>query len=374
VAELVDRLLANDLTDMSAHQTRHRIALGAHPEGGEVGIEPYGTNLLITGTSGSGKSSLTMGLIERFAAAGYEFCLVDPEGDYGPFAEAIVLGDQHNAPTVEEVMQVTARAGVNVIVNLLAVPLPDRPEFLDALLLRMQELRVRTGRPHWLVIDEAHHMLQPPLAEARAAIAESLENVALITPHPQMVDEHLLRGTGALIVVGEEIAKTIEAFASARGITAPTGVPERLDAGDAYLWLPDAPATNATIVRTHPAQAERRRHERKYAEGELGAERSFYFRGPDGKFNLRAQNLMMFMQIADGLDDETWRFHLGRRDYSAWFRDMIKDEDLARAAERIEAQPDAPVVQSRGRIRREIEARYTLPAAVPTGSSATGPE
>jgi hypothetical protein len=372
VAELVDALLADDLAALAGGRPRHRIVLGARPDGGEVGIEPYGTNILVAGTSGSGKSSLTMGLLERFAAAGYEFCLVDPEGDYGPFAEAIVLGDQHNAPTVDEVVQVSARVGVSVIVNLLAVPLPDRPEFLDALLVRMQELRARTGRPHWLVIDEAHHMLQPPLPDSRAALAESLENCVLITPHPQMVDEHLVRNIGTLIVVGEEIEKTVSSFASARGIAPPSDLPMRLDAGDAYVWMPGV--GQASIVRTLPGQAERRRHERKYAEGELGTERSFYFRGPDGKFNLRAQNLLMFMQIADGLDDETWRFHLERGDYSRWFRDMIKDEDLAAAAERIEAQLALPAAESRARIRGEIETRYTLPASAPTGSSSVQPE
>jgi hypothetical protein len=347
--------------------------LGAGSDGGDISIAPYGINVLVAGTSGSGKSSLTTGLLERFAAAGYEFCLVDPEGDYGQFAGAIVLGDQHNAPTVEEVAQVTAKPGVNVIVNLLGVPLPDRPSFLDALLVRVQDLRARTGRPHWLVVDEAHHMLQPPLPEGRAALVAALENFVLISPHPQMVAEELLHNVAALVVVGEEIEKTVRALASSIGTAAPTDVPARLDAGDAYLWMPAVPGS-ATVLRTHPAQAERRRHERKYAEGELGLERSFYFRGPDGKFNLRAQNLMMFMQIADGLDDETWRFHLKRGDYSRWFRDMIKDDDLAAAAERIEAQPTVSGPDSRARVRSEIETRYTLPATVPTGSSATEPE
>ncbi len=65
-------------------------------------------------------------------------------------------------------------------------------------------------------------------------------------------------------------------------------------------------------LRMVPGRAERRRHQRKYAEGDLGPERSFYFRGADGKLNLQAQNLLIFMQIADGVDDETWMYHLKR--------------------------------------------------------------
>jgi len=46
-----------------------------------------------------------------------------------------------------------------------------------------------------------------------------------------------------------------------------------------------------------------RRHTRKYAEGELDEDRSFYFRGPEGRLNLRAQNLALFLQIAEGVDN-----------------------------------------------------------------------
>ena len=76
-------------------------------------------------------------------------------------------------------------------------------------------------------------------------------------------------------------------------------------------------------------ELQRRRHARKYSEGELGEDRSFYFRGPDGALSLRVQNLSLFLQIAAGVDDRTWLHHLRAGDYSAWIRDAIKDEDLA---------------------------------------------
>ena len=74
---------------MLPHLARHRILLGTNADGADVTVEPYGTNMMIAGTSGSGKSTLTQGLLERLVAQGYEFCLVDPEGDYGPFANAV---------------------------------------------------------------------------------------------------------------------------------------------------------------------------------------------------------------------------------------------------------------------------------------------
>jgi hypothetical protein len=113
------------------------------------------------------------------------------------------------------------------------------------------------------------------------------------------------------------------------------------------------------VFRSIPPRAERRRHLRKYAEGELGADKSFYFRGPEGRLNLRAQNLQLFLQLADGVDDETWDYHLRRGHYSHWFREDIKDEVLSAAVERLEQTEGLSARESRERLRRLVEERYT---------------
>jgi hypothetical protein len=109
-----------------------------------------------------------------------------------------------------------------------------------------------------------------------------------------------------------------------------------------------------------PGRSERIRHHRKYAEGDMG-HRSFFFRGPGNRQNLRANNLAMFSQIADGVDAETWLFHLHRGDYSRWFRAAVKDNYLAEQAERIERRSDLQPADTRTLICDLIEARYTLP-------------
>jgi hypothetical protein len=110
---------------------------------------------------------------------------------------------------------------------------------------------------------------------------------------------------------------------------------------------------------------ERHRHRRKYAEGQLPPDRSFYFQGPQHKMNLRAQNLLLFLQIGDGVDDETWQYHLRQGDVSRWFRECIKDEDLASAAERVESLTNATPQESRALIREVVERDYTVPASLP---------
>jgi hypothetical protein len=133
-----------------------------------------------------------------------------------------------------------------------------------------------------------------------------------------------------------------------------------LEHGQALFWR--ISHGDPVAIRIAQGRSERRRHRRKYAEGELSPEESFYFRGPEGKLNLRAQNLILFMQVAEGIDDATWMYHLNRGDYSEWFRRAIKDEALAEQAARVEATPDIPPAQSKAFIKSAIEEHYTLPS------------
>src|SRR5262249_50145853 len=137
--------------------------------------------------------------------------------------------------------------------------------------------------------------------------------------------------------------------------------------GEVLVWRRRADAAPFP-VRPAPSHTQRRRHQRKYAEGELEPDRSFYFRGPEQKLNLRAQNLILFQQLADGVDDETWLYHLRRGDYSRWFRESIKDEALAMAAEAIEMMPGVSPRETRARLKAVIEQNYTLSSGSSTAS------
>ena len=133
--------------------------VGKRPDGTEVRIPPYGRNLLIASPSGTGKSTITAGLIERLIDKAYQVCIIDPEGDYSTLQALICLGNQQRAPTVNEVLAILEDPTINLNVNLLGLPLEDRPFFLAQLIPGLQALRARTGRPHWIVLDEAHHTL-----------------------------------------------------------------------------------------------------------------------------------------------------------------------------------------------------------------------
>jgi hypothetical protein len=116
------------------------------------------------------------------------------------------------------------------------------------------------------------------------------------------------------------------------------------------------------VVTVSSAKLELKRHRRKYAAGELGEDKSFYFRGPENKLSLRAQNLNMFIQLAKGVDDDTWLFHLRKQDYSQWLHEAIKDDALSRELRTIELDKNASAADSRARVIKVLEQHYTAPA------------
>jgi hypothetical protein len=393
VAELIDRLLANDLSDLKT-LSRHRVPIGEQvngkPETGiapappqqhkggigkepadpklEVGIDPAGAGVMVCGTSGSGKSTLTTSVLERLADAGYQIVVADPEGDYTNLDFAHVVGNPKQAPRVEDVTDALRDPKRSVVVNLLGVPVADRPKYFAQLLPRILEVKARTGRPHWLVVDETHHLLPQGPNAAQVAAQLPDRGTLFITVHAGAVEPAALAHVGTLLVIGEHPTKTLGEFCAATGEREPKYPAvegDKLPSGDAMMWRRGEKA--AVVVRTKPPHTERKRHSRKYAEGNLGPERSFYFRGPEGKLNLKAPNLYQFLQLAEGVDDETWEFHRRKGDYSKWVRAQIKDNQLADDLAEIESNRSADPKDTRAAVRAAIEARYTLPADAPSG-------
>jgi hydroxymethylpyrimidine pyrophosphatase-like HAD family hydrolase/energy-coupling factor transporter ATP-binding protein EcfA2 len=361
VVQLIHELASHDLSQYENRLTRYHFLLGTRDDDKEVRISPYGNSILITGSSGSGKSTLAGGILERLSEQAYQFCIIDPEGDYESFEGAVTLGTGEHAPTVDEVLQLLEKPDVNAVVNLIGLPLHDRPAFFVGLLPRLQELRVKTGRPHWILVDETHHLLPADWEPATLTLSQKSSSMIFITVHPDQVAKSVLRDIDLVVALGENPAETLRLFGKGRGETLRPLPATALAPGEALVWDPSV-GEDPFTMRITPSKLDRKRHQRKYSEGALPEDRSFYFRGPERKLNLRAQNLMLFLQIADGVDDATWLHHLHQGDYSQWFRDKIKDEGLAEAARHIERQTALSPSESRRLIKAAIEKQYTLPA------------
>jgi hypothetical protein len=361
VTELIDEIIRNDLSERDALLTRHHLLLGTRANGEEIRLGIPGLNLLLAGSSGGGKSTTATSIVERLVEQRYQFCVIDPEGDYA-IEEAVTLGNRDGAPTVDEALSVLSDPQDNAVLNLVGLPLDKRPEFFLTLLTRLQELRAQTGRPHLVMVDEAHHVLPATWEPAVVALPKELDRMVYITVEPKSVTRSVLSTVNTVIALGGEPKKIFNELSEAVGQEPPPLEGAALEQGEVLVWLLKEKKEAPFKVKVLPSRGQRRRHKRKYAEGDLGPGRSFYFQGPEKKLNLQAQNLMMFMQLADGVDDDTWNFHLREGDYSQWFREIVKDETLAAEAARVAGLTEISPAESRRLIKAAINERYTAPS------------
>ncbi len=358
VVELIDRMLADDLQSLGPNLARRRVPLGRLPGGEAVTFDAYDSCVLVLGPSGSGKSTLAIALLERLLEQNYQLCVIDPEGDHAQRSRLAAVGNAERPPTVDEVTTLLEDPGRSIVATLLAVPLEDRARWFGAMSARIDEMRQRTGRPHWLLVDEAHHVLPAAKDVSTIGLPRPASGLAFITVEPGTVSREVLEKVNLVLCTRDRASESLRAFASATGREAP-GLADHPD-GNAVMWRVGEPTARALQI-ARPREMHMR-HKRKYALGDMGDDRSFFFRGPHGALNLRAQNLALFMQIASGVDDDTWTFHLRAGDYSRWFRDAIKDEALAEEAARAENDAALSAAESRARIREAIESRYTQPS------------
>ncbi|HET7924195.1 MAG TPA: hypothetical protein VFL30_04815, partial [Rhodanobacteraceae bacterium] len=198
-------------------------------------------------------------------------------------------------------------------------------------------------------------------------LPETLVNVLLVTVHPELLSPKMQERVTRLVAVGPTAGEMLRRFVEQRGLSLPAAVSAaadaELDVGEVLLF--SAIDSSCRRIRIEPPSTEQRRHTRKYAVGQLPPDRSFYFRGPEKKLNLRVHNLLQFLEVAAGVDDDTWAYHFRQGDYSRWFRDVIKDPELAAAAAAVERDRFLSRDNAIAALRAAIESRYTLPADAP---------
>jgi hydroxymethylpyrimidine pyrophosphatase-like HAD family hydrolase len=359
VTELIDEILRDDLREIESTWKPRGVTIGTLPEGEEFVIPSSGINILIAGSSGDGKSTLLASFLEHLHEKKYQTCLIDPEGAYPGLDGFLALGASDRAPLPAELVTALQKPSANVLVNLSGLRVEDRPAFFLQLFPHLHELRARTGRPHWIVVNEAQQVLPAARQSSPLMVPLELKNVALVTVEPEHVLPSVLASVDLAIALGDSPRHTIEALCRAANFQAPFVAPARLEPGKAIGWWRQRDKVFTFDIvppksERHPAP--------KHHKGELPPEQSFYFEGPERKLHLRAQNLQLFLQIGSGVDDETWMFHLRRHDYSNWFRKQLKDAALADAIQAVESDTASTPAESRHRIQHEIETRYSAPA------------
>ncbi|MCC6791452.1 MAG: phosphoglycolate phosphatase, partial [Thermomicrobiales bacterium] len=353
-------LLANDLSDLVGRLARHVVTIGTDAGSQQpIVLGPGETTVMIAGPSGSGKSTAMLGMLEQLSLSGYQYCAIDPEGDYLDTPYGISIGNWEQAPAVEDVVQLLRRPGNDAIACLLGVQLSDRPSYFAALQVALAAQRARTGRPHWVAIDEAHHLLPAWGSVTKSLPADVFANTIFVTVNPSHLTANVLERIDMLVVTGDRPRETVREYCAAIGIE-PPAVPEKPGERDVLVWRRNA-SEQPVFAQLIEPRREIRRHRRKYARGVIDSAHHFVFTGPAQEVNRSAENLVSFIEIATNVDDDVWLFHLHRGDFTRWFRETIKDDELVAEARRAEAIAAAGISESRAIVRRAIERRYTLP-------------
>lgn len=354
VLEAIDLVLDEEALSQATFP-RHRWTIHS-ATGAGLSLPLRGSVLLVCGPSYSGKSNIVSRAIDELMRRGMQCCIVDPEGDYG-YCRCAHLGSSERRPEPATITGILQDPEESVVVNLLGVPGWERQNWFRELLGELHSLHASQGRPHWLVVDEAHHVLYEPVPFADVLRARPFDSAVLVTVGPDELAANVLADITHVIALGPDQESAIASIAHQRGIQLPdfpgAGAEEL-----AMYWAVGAPTTQR--FQPLPPRSGRVRHARKYSEADLGDQRSFHFRGAEGMGTEVAHNLDRFVELAGSVDDSTWHYHLGRGDYSRWFRECIHDPELAERVRSIEEAGDGGY-ESRQAVQRLIAERYGPP-------------
>jgi HAD superfamily hydrolase (TIGR01484 family) len=356
VVELIDQIIADDLRKLQRCPKRC-LVLGTDLEGNEFRIPVYGTRVLVTGGPAGGKSKFALTMLEQLMANEYQVCVVDPEGDYHQMTEPIALGTLEQPPVMDEVLEVLNDPEKSCVVSLFGASHEEQPELFSKLLRGIMEYRSRFGRPHWYLIDEAHYPLPAKWEPIGELPLNDLRSVMYITAFIEQLPDSILRMADLFIAIGDDPVESLAKYCELLGEPAPKVAPPSDEKEHhALAWWRGESAPG--WFRRLPPKEEPKRHRHGYLEGDMDDEHRFYFRGPKGELNLPVQNLRIFMQVGEGVDDDTWLFHLREGDYGRWFRHIIQDKNLADRTEKLRTNGTVTADESRRQIFDYIRKKY----------------
>ena len=235
VLEVIADLIESDLGRAPPRAARRTLLLGRDPRGAPVALPTAGVSMVVAGRPASGKTEIVMALVERAAAMGYQSCVIDTRGHYLDFVPAVVIGTAEHAPETLEVLTALEKPQIHTVVSLAALPERERPSFITDLVRRLGALRETTGRPHWIVIDEAAHALPARGLKDEIAIAPA-ENTIYVASDARALPPDLLAAANAFLASGEGAGAELAALGRAIDVAPPPEALRDPQAGEALVW------------------------------------------------------------------------------------------------------------------------------------------
>ena len=278
VQELIDRLVGNDLAELDPKLSRHDILLGQDSAGNPYRLHPFRGNLLIAGSSGGGKSTVSTAIIEQLVHHAYQVCIIDPEGDYEGLENVLTVGAAHQAPNLDAILKLLDSPNQSVSINLLGLAFQDRPSFFHSLAARLHDFApapaARIGSSSTKHITSGRPCGNP----AALTAPHELDRTIFITLDPHLLPPQALKTVELVLAVGQQPQQILNSFAATVGIAMPSdGAPQApLEQGMAVAWKVDSSIAAASHqshsrpLATPPPRAQIRR-------GGIGTQSQFLF-------------------------------------------------------------------------------------------------
>ena len=363
-AAIVGPILGGELR--ANHSPRHRVELGWAPGTAErVTIPSRDINILVPGDPGSGKSWLAGALVERLHEAHYAVCVIDPEGDYRVLGQlpGIAWLEIRGTQSVEQAIAHLERdPSACAVMDFSGLLYPKKVRLIETALDLARGLRRRVGRPHWIVLDEAHYSLHPT-GVRETAIGLERKGFCLVTYKPSWLRRSVLQGIDTLALARTTAPEELSAL---QNFLAGAGEAGRRAIG----VLPDLPSGEFVLIRPHsaaealtfapsPRHTPHVRHLRKYADSRVAADQRFFFRAPDGPVVATADSLSELRHAVTWLPDAVLSHHAAGGDFSRWVLDVFADRTLGRQIRKLETRWGRGEIRDlRPRLRELIALRY----------------
>ena len=338
------RALIDDLTAEATvwrRRKRPQITIGDATDIRPVRIPAHPANIVVTGGSGDGKSFLAGLIAEQLIDLGYSVLVIDPEGDHvglDALRPAVVLGDDGPPPQPDIVVNLLKPSDASIVLDLSTLTPDQRRRYLTDLPARVEACRRANGRPHWVVIDEAHDSITDTEA-ALGAIDLAGSGYCLITWKPDQLPPALVAGIDTILALTTDrpdstIVDLVAAVGNhprpevARLLTGPTG----------SVVVATRKVGPPQLARIAPRHTEHFRHEHKYDVDGTPPHRAFRFRDEhDRPTGVAAHNLHELEAELAHCDRTILRHHAPLGDFSRWIGDVFHDRQLAASVAAIEA-------------------------------------
>ena len=286
------------------HPPRWHIPIGTDRDGKTVTLPTSQVNVLVTGPSGSGKSYIAGMLAERLLELGYDMLIVDPEGDYatlGQLPKVLTLGEQA-IPEPADVIAYLRRWG-SLVLDLSTHTPSERDQFMNRLAPQLAALRDESGRPDWVLIDEAHYPYGQNAASSHF-YRDLLSGHLVVTYAPEQLGARVLESIDITLTVSDDRS---------------TVLVTRTDQ--------QTPEIDVTVAHRRLGHL---RHHHKYSTWGVPPERGFWFReGPGPANGAVAHNLDELRRGLSGCSDVAVRHHAADHEFSRWVDQVFGDHALA---------------------------------------------